>query len=191
LYAPYLSTHDTGTLYWCFHPGCGLEVTTLEILNAHLEIHDAFSVYPSRFSWTNAGTNVHGTNVHGTTIQTPGLNMVYGEVAMNTPPAISQHSYASETMGYGSMPSSSGTVATIANVPPAPEINQEPGSRPRFPYSICGETFARRGDMHRHAKKHGPSKIYCPVLGCRYGGHPRKDKVNQHIKNRHPNVGKL
>ena len=61
----------------------------------------------------------------------------------------------------------------------------------RYLCSACGKDFGRRGDMKRHAMKHGSTVIRCPVQGCEYKGHSRKDKVNQHIENRHPGVGQI
>ena len=76
------------------------------------------------------------------------------------------------------------TVAT--NVPPTSQsVNG------RYLCSACGKDFGRRGDMEHHAKKHSSTVIPCPVQGCEYKGHYRKDKVNQHIKNRHPGIGRI
>lgn len=52
--------------------------------------------------------------------------------------------------------------------------------------STCGLIFARFADLERHEKKHRPEREFqCTVAGCEYKGSYRKDKLKQHIKNRH------
>lgn len=46
------------------------------------------------------------------------------------------------------------------------------------PYG-CGKSFARKGDMERHAGAHGPSSLWCDVDGCHKGFY-RKDKLREH-----------
>ena len=69
-------------------------------------------------------------------------------------------------------------------------VGHPPGAR--FQCVHCLQTFGRRGDMARHTKKHeAATAILCPVNGCEYPGNYRKDKVNQHIKNKHPGVARI
>ena len=51
----------------------------------------------------------------------------------------------------------------------------------------CAQTFTRRADLKRHTKKHQPNmRVYhCYVEGCNYRGNYRKDKLQQHVSNRH------
>ncbi|MCJ1451643.1 hypothetical protein MMC28_001983 [Mycoblastus sanguinarius] len=60
------------------------------------------------------------------------------------------------------------------------------GGRPAC--TQCGRTFGRVSDLERHAKKHDPGmRIYgCHVEGCEYEGSYRKDKLDAHVKGRHP-----
>ena len=47
----------------------------------------------------------------------------------------------------------------------------------------CGKSFARKGDMERHATTHGPPHLWCNVNGCGKGFH-RLDKLQEHQKRR-------
>ena len=79
-------------------------------------------------------------------------------------------------------------VATMTDLSPTPVQ----GLDGRFTCSVCNQDFSRRGDMERHARKYRlDSWLHCPVQGCTYRGNSRKDKVNQHIKNRHPGVARI
>ena len=67
-----------------------------------------------------------------------------------------------------------------------------PNSTARFPCATtgCERTFARAGNMRRHARKHDPAaeRFPCQVAGCKYTGakaFARKDKLADHVKKRH------
>ena len=69
--------------------------------------------------------------------------------------------------------------------------------RPRTSCHICGNTFSRKYDMRRHARKHDKrnSEIHsCPFPSCREKpGYTRKDKLLDHLRARHcskDNTGK-
>ena len=54
----------------------------------------------------------------------------------------------------------------------------------------CNQSFARKADLDRHAKKHqADAKVFrCGVAGCTFDNY-RKDKVSVHIRRRHGGVG--
>ena len=57
-------------------------------------------------------------------------------------------------------------------------------------YLGCSRTkpFARKGELDRHMKSHGPPEFDCPVPGCkRQGdkGFSRKDKLRDHVRRGH------
>ena len=65
----------------------------------------------------------------------------------------------------------------------------------RFGVNILGHaqdelavTFARRGDLCRHAKKHLPPEHPCPVANCDRKGDEafyRRDKLYDHLRKKH------
>jgi len=63
----------------------------------------------------------------------------------------------------------------ISNTADPSMTNAKPHS---CPYG-CGKSFARKGDMERHARAHGPSSLWCDVDGCNKGFY-RKDKLKEH-----------
>lgn len=64
--------------------------------------------------------------------------------------------------------------------------NNNKASKPRSLCMTCGRDFSRTSDMQRHAKKHGVAKYFqCSVVGCKYAGSYRKDKLEQHVRNVH------
>lgn len=62
----------------------------------------------------------------------------------------------------------------ICNTADSYMTNAKPHSCP-----VCGNPFARKGDMKRHARKHGPSSLRCDVC---HSGFYRKDKLKEHRK---------
>lgn len=60
--------------------------------------------------------------------------------------------------------------------------------RPTCPQ--CAQSFTRKADLDRHAKKYGDDgdRYFCAVEGCAYGGSHRKDKLVEHVRRRHPGV---
>jgi len=60
--------------------------------------------------------------------------------------------------------------------------------RARSACPTCGRTFGRPSDLERRTKNHqtGRKMFQCPVPGWRYGGSYRKDKLQSHLRNRHP-----
>lgn len=73
--------------------------------------------------------------------------------------------------------------STPFGVTPIP-TNASPTSAKPYPCSFgCGQFFARKGDMERHARTHGPPTLWCDVDGCtRQKGFHRKDKLRDHRK---------
>ena len=63
-------------------------------------------------------------------------------------------------------------------------VTSYPGRRRMHTCRICSRSFARKGDMERHAKCHGPPLFLCPVLECKYHflGFTRKDKYDLHFR---------
>ena len=45
----------------------------------------------------------------------------------------------------------------------------------------CRKPFARKADMERHTRSHGPPSLQCGARGCSKGFY-RKDKLNEHMK---------
>ena len=59
---------------------------------------------------------------------------------------------------------------------------------PRAICPSCQATFARKGDMIRHARKHNPTMadaFKCPFPECRGKGFPRNDKLLAHLRTAH------
>ncbi|KAI4243563.1 MAG: hypothetical protein L6R40_003386 [Gallowayella cf. fulva] len=91
---------------------------------------------------------------------------------------------------YPSIPSDDGGPNPTTALP-ATSSAASPSSRPsgRLACSVpgCNTTFARAGDLHRHAKKHapGPKQYACPTPGCPREGlraFDRKDKMLSHYE---------
>lgn len=65
---------------------------------------------------------------------------------------------------------------------------------PRHTCPVCHKTYSRLSDLKRHAAKHraGPKEFNCPATGCRRHignrGFTRKDKMKDHVKNKHPEI---
>ncbi len=79
---------------------------------------------------------------------------------------------------------------SVASIPDRPPITNPSAS---LTCPICQKTFSRAYELRRHGKNHrlGPKEFDCPLKGCPYRGEhgfPRKDKRNDHIKNRHPEI---
>ncbi|MCJ1306245.1 hypothetical protein MMC08_009064 [Hypocenomyce scalaris] len=84
-----------------------------------------------------------------------------------------------------------GTPISIPNGMPTgssiPPINHRvPSNNKRYPcLHACGKTFARKGDMQRHTKLHGPPTLWCPQEGCKHNnlkGFHRKDTLATHLR---------
>ena len=70
--------------------------------------------------------------------------------------------------------------ANVATVP-----NGQPGTSEKpFGCTICYTPFARRGDLKRHVKRHGPKEYQCDIDGCSKETH-RKDNLSQHKRRKH------
>jgi uncharacterized C2H2 Zn-finger protein len=58
-----------------------------------------------------------------------------------------------------------------------------------FTCSRCGKAFKRKGDLTRHGKSHGLTKLYCPYANCPRRvytrGFHRKDKLVDHLEFSH------
>ena len=68
--------------------------------------------------------------------------------------------------------------------PSAPGTVTGPDGRPRWPCTTCSETFSRKSDMARHAKKHSNVlPLKCPAPDCKYKGSHREDKLADHRSN--------
>jgi hypothetical protein len=59
-------------------------------------------------------------------------------------------------------------------------------SRPGHRCTVCGKSFSRRVDLHRHALAHDPNapQFPCPRLGCGRQ-FPRMDKLRDHRRRKH------
>ena len=138
-------------------------------------------------------------------LQEPPFGMGYGyNTATSDPPnnqdgtavsnaaAFDPHIHQNVTLAStaGLTPATSGPVTSAAPSASGPAVDPNPSHR--YPCLCCDKTYGRRGDMERHARKHQAVRQYqCPVQGCEYKGNYRKDKVNQHIENRHPGVARI
>ena len=88
----------------------------------------------------------------------------------------------------GDATSSSNDVTSSENFSSStPDITRLSTIRPEC--LACRRKFTRAADLERHAKKHRPEREFqCTVAGCEYRGSYRKDKLKQHVKNRHPEM---
>jgi hypothetical protein len=53
--------------------------------------------------------------------------------------------------------------------------------------TICNTSFARKGDLDRHSKKHEAPAFFCPFFDCRFNtrGFCRRDKLASHMRQGH------
>lgn len=78
------------------------------------------------------------------------------------------------------------TMSSITLSPTTPGSAVGPDGRPRWACTACVNTFSRRADMERHAKKHSAVREFqCDVAGCGYRGAYRQDNLEQHARNSH------
>ena len=54
----------------------------------------------------------------------------------------------------------------------------------------CGKSFARKGDMERHARVHRAPHLRCDVEGCKSRGFYRTDKYKEHLKKHESRYGR-
>lgn len=85
---------------------------------------------------------------------------------------------------------------SISPMEPATPSRSDPATvapGARYACAICKKTFRRPSDLQRHEGKHrsGPKKFDCPSERCAFKaerGFYRKDKMVNHVKNRHPEI---
>lgn len=150
-------------LYLCLHPGCDMSYPSAEALDEHVGAH-----FGNQFAALEVNINHlhhpldsaafdHGFNDHCPTF-----------VAFKS--------------------SASGSTSTI-NLPAGPSfsINGLWNGQTRPTCPRCRRTFGRTSDLGRHSKKHqrGTSIYQCLVVGCKYKGSYRKDKLDAHKRNCH------
>lgn len=60
-------------------------------------------------------------------------------------------------------------------------------SAPHHICTICETSFARKGDLDRHSKKHRAPAFFCPFYDCRFNtrGFCRRDKLASHMRQGH------
>ena len=163
----------------CFFRECGQLFHTFDALRQHFEVHLANDLRGRLLN-----------NDASSYLLPPPTGLVNGcNTAATLSHAYQHHDTTSAQTGLTVPPNGPiRTVATMIDLSPIPAQ----GPDGRFTCTVCNQDFSRRGDMERHARKHRlDSWLHCPVQGCSYGGNSRKDKVNQHIRNRHPGVARI
>lgn len=88
-----------------------------------------------------------------------------------------------QNTSYTSFNSNSFQPTLPSTQPQAISNTADPSMRNAKPHSCpsCGKSFARKGDMERHARAHGPSSLWCNANGCNKGFY-RSDKLREHLR---------
>ena len=111
----------------------------------------------------------------------------YGNNTNPTDPTDLHGNYVLDTIST-SMPLESQPDNHALTSPPA--SSSSPSNHQRIPCLECGQTFARKSDLQRHARKHDPNvaKLSCTFADCPYVGEKgflRADKLRSHARNVH------
>ena len=122
-------------------------------------------------------------------------NAPYNMLPQALPPVITSHASSntlvSPSVPYSALsqapflPSATQSTSNVFVIPGSASI-AAPASNPMKPYacSVCSKPFARKGDMERHLRSHGPYLFHCSMPECRYfgKGFHRKDKYDLHCE---------
>jgi uncharacterized Zn-finger protein len=155
-----------GQLYLCLHPYCDAAFSTAQSLNVHVQTH------------------FHDLATQASNDFGPGLNQGGTPTSAN---AIQNDTIRSTTMSSIIFRKDVSAIISSSSLELKDQFI-EVTDRARSTCPKCSRTFGRPSDLERHAKKYQTSSktFQCPVPGCKYGGSYRKDKVQSHLRNRHP-----
>ena len=161
-----IDRHRSFQGYICLHPWCGAMFPSVRTLDEHQQSHFTASTTSATTESRNRASNPVNNPSPLASRSTP-----FGAISQGF-----RGSKATERSVLGAVVSRS-----------TPASNRTIASLHRHACSFCKGTFSRLSDLERHTRSHQADAVIhcCPFSGCQYKGHHRKDKLEQHIRNRH------
>ena len=162
------------TLYVCLYPGCDVQATTVAEYEAHILCMHTSGIAHAAGPLSIVNNHVpYGASQRTST--TPSWS------SKLDPRSTSQTFYLS-TSCLEPIPDIPSTTAVVQSTIVADEALSLKERYP-CPMSICNDTFSRRADADRHAKKHKERTLRCHAVGCGRAFY-RRDKLASHRNSR-------